>query len=167
MLKRRGYHKRKPTWKPLLNEDQKEARLQFALRHRYWKLDDWKTVIWSDETSVVLGQKRGGNRLWRTTDQATHTQCIRRRWKEFSKFMFWCCFSYDKKRPCHIWEVETAQEKKNAQEEIDEWNQANQDWLYAEWKVKQAARRLRVDGIRSRGKEPQWKFNEENGKRVL
>lgn len=48
MLKRRGYHARKPTWKPILNHDQKEARLQFALRHRHWTLEDWKAVIWSD-----------------------------------------------------------------------------------------------------------------------
>lgn len=25
MLKRKGYHKQKPTWKPLLNEDQKKV----------------------------------------------------------------------------------------------------------------------------------------------
>lgn len=35
MLKRRGYHARKLTWKLILNNDQKEARLQFALRHRH------------------------------------------------------------------------------------------------------------------------------------
>ena len=46
--------------------------------------------------------------------------------------MFWGCFSFDKKRPCHIWKTETAQEKKDAQKEIDEWNHANHDRLYAE-----------------------------------
>lgn len=34
MLKRQGYHKQKPTWKSILNDEQKEARLQFALRHK-------------------------------------------------------------------------------------------------------------------------------------
>lgn len=40
MFKRKGYHKRKSTWKPLLNADQKKARLQFALRYQHWKLED-------------------------------------------------------------------------------------------------------------------------------
>jgi hypothetical protein len=28
--------------------------------------------------------------------------------------MFWGCFSYDKKGPCHIWKAETATQKKAA-----------------------------------------------------
>jgi len=38
----------------------REARLQFALRYENWKLEDWKDVIWTDETSIVLGYWRGG-----------------------------------------------------------------------------------------------------------
>lgn len=127
MLKRRGYHKRKPTWKPLLNEDQKQVRLQFALHHQNWSIEDWKAVIWSDETSVVLGHRRGGIRVWRTSQEAYHKQCIRRRWKGYSEFMFWGCFSFDKKGPCHIWKTETVQEKVDAQKEIDDWNRASLD----------------------------------------
>ena len=37
----------------------KETRLQFALRHKDWTIEDWKNVIWTDETSVVLGQRQG------------------------------------------------------------------------------------------------------------
>src|SRR5215471_5128591 len=37
---------------------------------------------------------------------------IRARWKLAKEFMFWGCFSYDKKGPCHIWKKETAAEKK-------------------------------------------------------
>ena len=165
ILKRRGYHKRKPTWKPILNEDQKEARLQFALRYKDWKLEDWKAVIWSDETSVILGHKRGGTRLWRTVNQAHHKQCIRRRWKGYSEFMFWGCFSYDKKGPCHIWQTETAKEKKEAQKAIDQWNRANEERLKAEWQLKTDARRLKADGTQPRGKTPIWRFTEKNGKR--
>ncbi|KAF7501992.1 hypothetical protein GJ744_001743, partial [Endocarpon pusillum] len=33
-------------------------------------LEDWKNVIWSDETSVILGQRRGGIRLWRDPEEA-------------------------------------------------------------------------------------------------
>jgi hypothetical protein len=36
--------------------------------------------------------------------------------------MFWACFLYDEKRPCHIWEDETTKEKKEAKEWIDKMN---------------------------------------------
>lgn len=80
--------------------------------------------------------------------------------------MFWGYFSYDQKEPCHIWHKETSQEKEKAQKEIYQWNRVILDRFHAEWKLKQVARRLRVDGTRPRGKAPQWKLNEENGKRV-
>jgi hypothetical protein len=41
----------------------KMARLAFAIDHAHWTLDDWKNVIWSDETSVVLGHRRGSYRV--------------------------------------------------------------------------------------------------------
>ncbi|KMP01311.1 hypothetical protein CIHG_01600 [Coccidioides immitis H538.4] len=48
--------------------------------------DDWKNVIWTDETSVVLGHRRGALRVWRTTLEAYDRTCIRRRWKKASTF---------------------------------------------------------------------------------
>lgn len=38
--------------------------------------------------------------------------------------------------------------------------------MHAEWKIKQAAQRLRIDGTGACGKLAEWKFNEENRKRV-
>jgi hypothetical protein len=43
----------------------KEAWLQFCLWYKDWTLQDWKNVIWSDETSVVLGARRGRSHCWR------------------------------------------------------------------------------------------------------
>ena len=44
----------------------RQQRLAFALKHREWTVEDWKRVIWSDETkSTGLGQMGGsgsGNR---------------------------------------------------------------------------------------------------------
>uniref|UniRef100_A0A093UTP7 Uncharacterized protein n=1 Tax=Talaromyces marneffei PM1 TaxID=1077442 RepID=A0A093UTP7_TALMA len=39
----------------------KQARLAFALEHQHWTLEDFKNIIWTDETSVVLGHRRGSN----------------------------------------------------------------------------------------------------------
>lgn len=51
-LKNTGFRSCKPTMKPGLTPSMKEARLQFCLRHKHWTLEDWKNVIWTDETVV-------------------------------------------------------------------------------------------------------------------
>ncbi len=61
------YQKVKPTFKPGLTAAMKQARLDFAREHRHWTLEDWKCVIWTDETSVILGHRRGTIRVWRRT----------------------------------------------------------------------------------------------------
>jgi hypothetical protein len=45
--------------------------------------------------------------------------------------MFWGYFSFDKKRPCHIWKPETAAERKAVQIELDKWNAAAEPVLKA------------------------------------
>jgi hypothetical protein len=65
ILKRDNMRKRKPFWKCALKKEVKDARLKFCLDHRdcanegEW-LGRWRYVTWTDETSVVLGQRRGG-----------------------------------------------------------------------------------------------------------
>jgi hypothetical protein len=60
--------------------------------------------------------------VWRTSSKAYNYHCIRRRWKGFKQVMFWSCFSYQEKGPCHIWEDETSKEKKEAKEWMDRMN---------------------------------------------
>ena len=40
--------------KPLLSEKNRAARLEFAMTHRDWTVEDWKKVLWSDESTVEL-----------------------------------------------------------------------------------------------------------------
>ena len=108
ILKRRGFHAVKPTRKPGLNKAQRRSRLEFCLRHKDWTLEDWKKVIWTDETSIVLGARRGSLRTWRRTNESFEKSVIRNRWKGYSEFMFWGSFSWYQKGPCHIWRAETA-----------------------------------------------------------
>nr|KMM64140.1 hypothetical protein CPAG_00492 [Coccidioides posadasii RMSCC 3488] len=84
ILKKHDFVIAKPTWKPGLTESARKKRLRFCLAHKNWTLEDWKNVIWTDETSVVLGHRR----------EAVY--------KKSSDFMFWGCFMYKKKGPCHI-----------------------------------------------------------------
>ncbi|KAI0998348.1 hypothetical protein K3495_g9848 [Podosphaera aphanis] len=38
--------------KPKLTAKQTKDRLDFATAHKYWTIDDWKRVVWSDETKI-------------------------------------------------------------------------------------------------------------------
>lgn len=95
ILHEAGLNKMKPTRKPGLSESMRKAWLEWCLAYQSWSLEDWKHVIWSDETSVVLCVRRGGYRVWRKADESVNKTAIRERWKGYSEFMFWACFSYD------------------------------------------------------------------------
>ena len=47
--------------------------------------------------SVTMRGQRGYIRVWRITLEVYDKHCIRCRWKGFKEFMFWGCFSYNKK----------------------------------------------------------------------
>ncbi len=79
------------------------------------------------------------------------------------EFMFWGCFSYDKKGPCHIWKKETAQEKQEAQDYLDQVNAEREPVARAEWERKTAERRSKM---KRKEKEPQWRWNKANGKLI-
>jgi Transposase len=102
VLKAEGYNTCKQTVKPGLIEQMKKERLAWCLAHEHWELEDYKNVIWTDETSVQLSGQRGKRRVWRLLHEAYHPYYTRTRWKGFKEFMFWGAFTYDKKGPCHV-----------------------------------------------------------------
>lgn len=102
ILKKAGFWKTKLTQKPGLTKAMKAACLQFCLKHKDWILKDWKNVIWMDEISVILLHQQEGYRVWQTKNEVFICSCIRKQWKRASEFMFWGCFSYDKKDFCHL-----------------------------------------------------------------
>ena len=55
-------HKVKRTVKPGLTAKMKKDRLAFALKYSCWTLNQWKQVVFSDVTSVVLGHRRGSDK---------------------------------------------------------------------------------------------------------
>lgn len=164
VLKKAGFKKTKPTRKPGLTQKMRAERLQWCKDHEQWTLEDWKNVIWSDETSVVLLHRRGGYRLWRTSDEAVVRSCIRERWKGYSEFMFWGCFSYEKKGPCHCWKPESKKEKEYSINQINALNELLEPIMKEEWELLNSIRRM---GLRKKpGRAPKWQWNEKNGKLV-
>lgn len=163
MLKKAGFRKTKPTRKPGLTQRMRKERLQWCLDRRHWTLEDWKKVIWSDETSVVLLHRRGGYRIWRTVEEKLQKSCIRERWKGSSEFMFWGSFSYEKKGPCHCWLPETAAEKREAEAAINAINEDLEPRLREQWELSTRLARINLRQ-QTPGRKPQWRFNQKTGK---
>jgi transposase len=164
ILHKHGFVIVKPSMKPGLTEAARLKRLKFCRDHEAWGLEEWKAVIFTDETSVVLGQRRGAQRVWRRPSEAYDQTCIRRRFKGYSDFMVWGCFTYDKKGPLHIFTPETAQQKKLAEQQIALLNEKLEPQYQQEWELNMKMNRL---GLRSvGGRKPQWRWNKANGKLV-
>ena len=51
--------------KPLLSLRHRKARLAFALKYREWTVEDWKRVIWSDETKINRFGSDGREWVWK------------------------------------------------------------------------------------------------------
>src|SRR3979490_2197296 len=51
--------------KPFLITRHRQLRLAFALKHREWTVEDWKRVIWSDETKINRFGSDGRQWVWK------------------------------------------------------------------------------------------------------
>jgi hypothetical protein len=63
-LREAGLMAQEKEAKPKLSAKNIKARLDFARRHRYWTVEDWKRVIWSDETKVNRFSSDGRSWCW-------------------------------------------------------------------------------------------------------
>lgn len=80
--------------KPVLRPINKKKRLQWAQQHRNWTLEQWKNVLWTDESKFeFLGTRR---RIYvrRSSTEKMAPQCIMPTVKHGGDFiMVWGCFS--------------------------------------------------------------------------
>ena len=66
VLKKHSFKAVTKKKKPLLTAVHRKKRLAFAQKYREWTVEDWKRVIWSDETKIDrIGSDGCGNRLER------------------------------------------------------------------------------------------------------
>lgn len=93
-LKREGIRSCIPRPKPLISAQNKVKRLAFAEKHRNWTVDDWKKVLWTDESTFCQFQKSGWGRVWRKPGEDFHEDCIAATVKHSPSRMFWACFSW-------------------------------------------------------------------------
>ncbi|KAK1786370.1 hypothetical protein P4O66_017607 [Electrophorus voltai] len=62
--------------KPLAREANRQKQLQFAREHKDWTLEQWKKVMWSNESSFTLFQSDGRIRVRREAAEVMHPSCL-------------------------------------------------------------------------------------------
>jgi len=67
-LKRLGLNSCVALRKPLINEANRNKRLQFAREHKDWTLERLKVVVWSDQSRFTQFQSDGRTRVKREVD---------------------------------------------------------------------------------------------------
>jgi transposase len=60
-FRRLGYRSYAAANKPALTKSQKEARVKWAKEHVNWTLEQWKSIMWSDESSYLVNHPQGEN----------------------------------------------------------------------------------------------------------
>ncbi|KAH0604922.1 uncharacterized protein H6S33_006590 [Morchella sextelata] len=71
-----GYHRCSARKKPSLDDIKRAKRLTFALAHRHWTVQDWRRVIWTDESYIWLGGKRGRVYVTRAVEEVWLEDCL-------------------------------------------------------------------------------------------
>ena len=70
------------------------ARLNWAKEHVTWTLDQWRLVLWSDESPFVLRYNRK-QRIWRLPNDRYNVNIFKGTVKHDKKIMVWGCFSWN------------------------------------------------------------------------
>ncbi len=54
----------------------RKRRLQFIQAHQNWTIEDWKNVVWSDESRFLLRHSDGRVRIWRKEHESMDPFCL-------------------------------------------------------------------------------------------
>ena len=86
-----GYKSHLQTKKPFISCRNQRKRYNWAVEHLQWTVDQWKRVLFSDESPYVLRFNRRV-RVWRLVNEKYQKECMTGTVKHDSKIMVWGCF---------------------------------------------------------------------------
>ena len=129
-----GYSRRKPGFKPMLTEEQRRNRHEWALIHnpdRHHIGDgkgfNFRRVVYTDETPARIGDQRGMKRAWFKQDEYFHQDVKRPKIRNSCGLQFYGTFTYNRKGPCHIYGKESEAAKEAARTALQEENKAREE----------------------------------------
>lgn len=82
--------------RPLLTKRHRKERLDFAISHQDWTVEDWKKVIWSDETKINRLGSDGRKWVWKKAGEGLSDRLVEGT-KKFGggSLMMWGCMMWD------------------------------------------------------------------------
>ncbi|KAJ8891751.1 hypothetical protein PR048_004304 [Dryococelus australis] len=91
---RLGYFGRAAAHEPHITTSNKARRLRWCLERRNWTLEQWKSVLWSDESRFTLFRSDGRVWVWRLLGERLLPECVVPTRKFGSGgVMVWGCFT--------------------------------------------------------------------------
>ena len=102
-LNKRGYTRYAAIKKPFISPTNQLKRLTWAREHLTWSIDEWRRILWSDETWVTAGRHR---KTWITRKKGEELDptCVIDAIRKPAGWMFWGCFHSNIKGPYIFWE---------------------------------------------------------------
>ena len=89
-----GYKARRPKKKTFLTAKMIAARLQWAKDYKDWTTDQWKNVIWSDESRFNLFHNDDRSFVRRKSGEEYHPDCLQKTVKHPVSVMIWGCINW-------------------------------------------------------------------------
>jgi hypothetical protein len=82
--------------KPFLTKKQRKDRMDFALAHQHWTVEDWKKVVWSDETKINRLGSDGRKWVWKKPGENLNDRLVQGTQKfGGGSVMVWGCMLWD------------------------------------------------------------------------
>ncbi len=82
--------------RPFLSKKHRQQRMDFALAHQDWTVEDWKKVVWSDETKINRMGSDGRKWAWKKAGEGLSDRLVEGT-KKFGggSVMVWGCMLWD------------------------------------------------------------------------
>jgi len=95
-LKKEGMKSVVKKKRPVLSAKHRKDRMDFALTHKDWTLEDWKKVVWSDETKINRMGSDGRQWVWKKAGEGLSDRVV----EGTRKFGGGCLMMWG----CMVWE---------------------------------------------------------------